>query len=207
MDFKEAESKYFELKGRLEAGTLTAQQFQAQVGELRVQDEEGRYWAIDGGTGGWLCYDGTNWVAAQPPAGVSSLAPAARAPAPPRRGGPPIVLIGAVAVAVLLCLVSLCGGWYVLNRPGAGPEEEAAAISEEAAESIADELIAEEFPDLEDAEKTVGSYENPAGTDFWTVTYRREVETQVEGQTYTIPRIVVVSVDKDTGESIAAVSD
>ena len=118
-----------------------------------------------------------------------------------------MVLIGAVAVAVVLCLVSLCGGWYVLNRPSGGPEEEAAVVSQEEAESIADELIAGEFPDLVDAEKIIGSYENPAGTDFWTVTYREDVETQVEGQTYTIPRIVVVSVDKDTGDTIAAVSD
>jgi hypothetical protein len=206
MDFKEAESKYFESKGRLDGGTLTPEQFQAQVRELSVQDEEGRYWAIDAGTGGWLCYDGTNWVPSQPPPGVSSLAPPARAAAPPQRRAP-LLVIGAVAVAAVLCLVSLCGGWYVLNRPSAGPEEEAAVVSQEEAESIADELIAEEFPDLADAEKTMGSYENPAGTDFWTVTYRKDVETQAEGQTYTIPRIVVVSVDKDTGDSIAAVSD
>ena len=44
MNFQEAESKYFELKGRLNSGKLTAEQFRAEVGELRIQDEEGRYW-------------------------------------------------------------------------------------------------------------------------------------------------------------------
>jgi len=204
MDFKEAESKYFELRGRLEAGALTLEQFQAQVGQLRVQDAQGRYWAIDAVTGGWLFHDGANWVPAQPPAGVSPLVPPAATSAP-RQGGVPILLIGAVAVAIVLCLVALGGAGLVLSRSG-GVEDEA-VISQEQAEGIADDLVAEEFPDLEDAERTIGSYENPTGTLFWTVTYRREVQTQVEGQTYIIPRIVVVSVDKQTGETIAAVSD
>ena len=101
MDFKGAQSKYFELKGRLEAGTLMTEQFQAQVDQLRVQDGQGRHWAIDARSGGWLLYDGANWMPAQPPDGVSPLAPPTY-PDAPRRGGVPILAIGAVAVAVLL---------------------------------------------------------------------------------------------------------
>ena len=204
MDFKEAESKYFELKGRLEAGALTPEKFQTQVGQLRVQDEQGRYWAIDAATGGWLLYDGANWVPAQPPAGVSPLVPPA-AKSVPRRGGVPILLIGAVAAAALLCLVALGGAGLILSRSG-GVEDEA-VVTQKEAEGMADDLIGEQFPDLRGAERTIGSYENPAGAEFWTVTYRREVETQVEGQTYIIPRIVIVSVDKETGESVAAASN
>jgi len=208
MDFKEAESKYFELKGRLEAGALTLEQFQAEVGQVRVQDDQGRYWAIDAPGGGWLCYDGANWVSAQPPAGVATLAPPAPAAAP-RRGGRSVPLIGAVAVAVLMCLVALCGGGLILTRSGggAGAGEEADVISQEEAEGIADDIITEEFSDLEGAGRIIGSYENPAGTEFWTVTYRREVETQVEGEKYSIPRVVIVSVDKETGETVVAVSN
>lgn len=204
MDFKEAESKYFELKGRLEAGALTPEEFQTEVGQLRVQDEQGRYWAIDAVTGGWLFHDGANWVPAQPPAGVSPLVPPAATSAP-RRGGVPILLIGVVAAAALLCLVALGGAGLILSR-SSGVEDEA-VVTQEEAEGMADDLIAEEFPDLESAEKTIGSYENLAGTEFWTVTYRREVETEVEGETYTVPRIVIVSVDKETGQSLAAVSN
>jgi hypothetical protein len=207
MDFKEAESKYFELKGRLEAGALTLEQFQSQVGQLRVQDAQGRYWAIDARSGGWLHYDGASWVPSQPPEGVSPLVPPAPVPVP-RRGGPPVLLIGGLAIAVILCLVALGGAGLIFTRPGGGPEggEEAAAISEEEAERLADDIISEQFPDLKDAEKTIGSYENPAGTEFWTVTYSREVEKESGGQTYTIPQIVIISVDKDTGETTAAVS-
>ncbi len=208
MDFKEVESKYFELKGRLESGALTAEQFLAQVRELRVQDDQGRYWAIDAPSGNWLCYDGSNWVPAQAPAGVSPLAPPARIPAPGRRGGP-MLLVALVAVAVVMCLVALGGGLLVLSRPDGDGEEaaETAAISRDEAERIADDIITEEFPDLEGAARTTESYQNPAGTDFWTVTYRQDVEAQAGGETYTIPRVVIVSVNKDTGESEVAVSD
>jgi hypothetical protein len=207
MDFTEAESKYFELRGRLESGALTPEQFQAQVGQLRVQDEQGRYWAIDARSGAWLLYDGANWVPSQPPAGVSPAASPAPPPVP-RRGGPPVLLIGAVAVVILLCVIALGGAGLILSRPGGGPEggEEAAVITQEEAETIADDFIAGQFPDLEDAEKTITSYQNLTGTEFWTITYRREVQKESGGQTYTIPRIVIVSVDKETGETTAAVS-
>jgi len=113
-------------------------------------------------------------------------------------------LIGAAAVAVFLCLVALGGAVLILSRPDG--VEDRVVISQEEAGRIADDLIAEQFPDLEGAERTMGSYENPAGTEFWTVTYRRDVQAQVEGETYVIPRVVVVSVDKETSETIAAVS-
>ncbi|TKJ31038.1 MAG: hypothetical protein CEE40_03020 [Chloroflexi bacterium B3_Chlor] len=204
MDFKEAQSKYAEVKGRLEAGTLSPEQFQAQVGQLRVQDGQGRYWAIDARSGGWLLYDGADWTPAQPPDGVSPLAPPTY-PHTPGRRGVPIRVIGAVAVAALLCLVALGGGGLILSRSRGVRDE--AVISQEQAGRIADHLIGEQFPDLRGAERTLASYENPAGAEFWTVTYRRQVQIQVEDGTYTIPRIVIVSVDKNTGQTSAAVSD
>lgn len=119
-----------------------------------------------------------------------------------------MLLIGALAVAVLLCLVAVGGAAIIFTRSGGGKggTEETAAISREEAERIADDLVADRFPDLKGAEKSVGSYENPAGTGFWTVTYRQDAQAELEGVTYDIPNIVIVSVDKDTGEAIAAVS-
>jgi hypothetical protein len=209
MDFKEAESKYFELKGRLDAGALTAEQFRAAIAELRVQDSEGRHWAVDGQSGGWLMYDGTRWVPSQPSGGVTPPPPQVRAAARPTKGGPsPVLLIGAVALAAVLCLVALGGAGLILTRGpgGAGGNEELLAISQQEAESIADDLIAQDFPDMADAEKTVGSYENLAGSQYWTITYRKDGEAELEGVTYEIPNLVIVSVDKETGEAIAAVS-
>jgi hypothetical protein len=208
MDFQEAESKYFELKGRLAAHKLTAEQFRAEVAELRVQDDEGRYWAVDARTGSWLMYDGTKWVPRQPPGSAAAPPPPPEAIAPRRAGGRrPLLLIGALAVAAVLCLVALGGAGLILARSGGvggGEGEEVAAVSQQEAEKIADELVADEFPDIVDAEKTLGSYENPAGIEFWTVTYRLDVQAELDGATYELPNVVIVSVDQDTGEAIAA---
>ncbi len=209
MDFKEAESKYFELKGRLDSGALTAEQFRAAITELRVVDSEGRHWAVDGRSGGWLLYDGTQWVPSQPPGAVTPPPPPARTAAPPPRGvRTPVLLIGAVALAAVLCLVALGGAALILTRSpgGGGGDEEPVAISQQEAESIADDLIADEFPEMADAEKTMGSFENLAGSQYWTVTYRKDGEAQLDGVTYEIPNLVIVSVDKETGEAMAAVS-
>jgi len=209
MDFKEAESKYYELKGQLDAGAMTAEQLRAAVAELRVQDSEGRHWAVDGRSGGWLLYDGTQWIPSQPPGGVSAPPPPARAAAPRVRGGrSPVLLIGAVAAAAVLCLIALGGAGLILTRSSGstGGDEKPVGISQQEAESIADDLIAQEFPDMTDAEKTVGSFQNLAGSQYWTITYRKDGEAELEGVTYEIPNLVIVSVDKETGEAIAAVS-
>jgi hypothetical protein len=209
MDFKEAESKYYELKGRLDAGALTPDQFAGEVANLRIQDDQGQYWTVDAATGGWLRYDGSKWV----PARASGSAPPsprpASAPAPRRKGGPGAVLVvGALAVAAVLCLVALGGAGIILTRSGGetGGVQEPSAVSQEEAETIADDLISAQFPDMEGAEKVMSSYQNAAGTKFWTITYRRDAQAESGGQTYQIPNIVTVSVDQETGEAIAAVS-
>lgn len=209
MDFKHAESKYFELKGRLDAGALAPDQFAEEVAKLRVQDDKGQYWTVDAATGGWLQYDGSKWVPARaagsPPSGPRPPA----APAAGRKGGPrTVLLIGALAVAAVLCLVALGGAGLILARSGGetGGVQEPAAVSQQEAEAIADDIISVQFPDMEDADRVTSSYQNAAGTKFWTVTYRKDAQAEFEGQTYEIPSIVIVSVDQDTGEAIAAVS-
>jgi len=209
MDFKEAESKYYELKGRLDAGALTPDQFAEEVAKLRIQDDQGRYWTVDAATGGWLQYDGSKWVPARAPGSVPPSPRPPSAPAPRRKGGPGgVLVVGALAMAAVLCLVALGGAGLILSRSGGetGSVEEPSAVSQEEGETIADDLISEQFPHMEDAEKVIGSYQNAAGTKFWTVTYRKDAEAEFEGVTYEIPNVVIVSVDQETGEAIAAVS-
>ena len=209
MDFKEAEGKYYGLKGRLDSGALTPDQFIEEVAKLRIQDDQGQYWMVDAATGGWLQYDGSKWVPARAP---GSAPPSPRPPAgsaPRRKGGPSAVLVvGALAVAAVLCLVALGGAGLILARSGGetGGVQEPSAISQEEAETIADDLISERFSHMEGAEKVMSRYQNAAGTKFWTFTYRQDAQAEFEGLTYEIPNVVIVSVDQDTGEAIAAVS-
>jgi len=209
MDFQEAESKYFELKGRLNSGRLTEEQFQAEVARLRIHDDEGRYWTVDARSGGWLLYDGTRWVPAQPPGSAAAPPPPPSAAPSGRKGGSsPVFLVGALAVAAVLCLVALGGAVILLSRTGGadGTAAEPAAVTQGQAERIADDLVIKEFPEMKGAEKTLGSFQNPAGTRFWTVTYRQDVQAELEGVSYRIPNVVIVSVDQETGEPVVAVS-
>ncbi len=109
----------------------------------------------------------------------------------------------------MLCVVALGGAGFILSRFGGvtgGEEGGPSVVSQQEAERIADELVAKSFPDLIGAEKTMGSFQNPAGTKFWTVTYRRDVQVELQGTRYEIPNLVIVSVDKDTGEALVSVS-
>ncbi|MDE3091728.1 MAG: hypothetical protein KGJ80_20335, partial [Chloroflexota bacterium] len=65
--FRQAEDKYFLLKGRLEMKRITRKQFDAELKQLMFQDAQGRYWMIGADSGKWNVYDGRSWVEAPPP--------------------------------------------------------------------------------------------------------------------------------------------
>jgi hypothetical protein len=67
VDFQEADRRYDEIKGRHQAGTLTDEEFDEQLKQLMVQDEEDRWWVKSRTTGEWHYYDGTNWIKDTPP--------------------------------------------------------------------------------------------------------------------------------------------
>lgn len=75
MDFDEAERRFYELKGRLDTGRITPQDYQAALRELKVVTPEGRTWMIGGQTGRWYHFVGGSWVQGEP-----------RRPAPPPQG-------------------------------------------------------------------------------------------------------------------------
>lgn len=74
------------------------------------------------------------------------------------------------------------------------------------AAKIAGDVIAKDFPDMVDAEQSVQSYQSE-GREFYEVAYGKMVEYQTGGGMRSAPRIVVVTVDRNTGETIVAVSD
>ncbi len=103
MNFQDAEKTYGDLKTQHDAGKLSDSTFEAEVGKLRMQDAQGRWWQIGVQTGEWYMHDGQKWNKAKPP--VASTAP----------GEPPTPEITAV-----------------IPRPGARPKAAAPAQTEPA---------------------------------------------------------------------------
>lgn len=64
--FKKAEDEFFMLKGRLSAGRITQEEFEASLKGLMTQDAEGRYWIIGADSGKWYVHNGESWVEGQP---------------------------------------------------------------------------------------------------------------------------------------------
>ncbi|MDQ3965676.1 MAG: hypothetical protein M3246_04365, partial [Actinomycetota bacterium] len=67
VNFQEADRRYAELKRQLDAGTISTEEFDTQLRQLMVQDEEGRWWAKSRKTGEWNYHDGSAWVRGTPP--------------------------------------------------------------------------------------------------------------------------------------------
>jgi hypothetical protein len=67
VDFEQARAEYTRLRQAYDSRQISAEEYGRRVQALQVRDASGGYWAIDGNTGGWLRYDGSNWVPGQPP--------------------------------------------------------------------------------------------------------------------------------------------
>lgn len=80
MNFEQARAEYSRLRQAYDQRQISAEEYGRRVQSLQVQDN-GTYWAIDGNNGGWLRYDGSNWVPGQPPI--------PQGPPPGQFGGPP----------------------------------------------------------------------------------------------------------------------
>jgi hypothetical protein len=64
--FREIEDLYKDLKDRLAAGEISADDMKAELKKMMVHDEDNRYWMIGNKTGGWYVYDGSSWKADNP---------------------------------------------------------------------------------------------------------------------------------------------
>jgi hypothetical protein len=108
MNFQEAEKTYKDLRAQHDAGKLSDSTFEAEVGKLRMQDAQGRWWQIGVQTGEWYMHDGQKWNKAKPPVqapatettqspeitaviprpvAARAAAPAKAEPAPKKNGG------------------------------------------------------------------------------------------------------------------------
>jgi hypothetical protein len=67
LSFQEADRRYVEIRRCYEAGDLTDEEFDEELKQLMVQDQEGRWWVKSRTTGDWHYYDGTTWIKDTPP--------------------------------------------------------------------------------------------------------------------------------------------
>ena len=85
MTVEEMERQFFELKGKLDVGVVTEEEFKALAQKLRFQDQQGRWWMLGAQSGKWYSYDGARWIPGQPPTDVPSPAAPVAAPIAPAR--------------------------------------------------------------------------------------------------------------------------
>ena len=65
--FKNAEKEFRHLRDEFNRKSLSELDFKKKLKELRLQDEQGRFWTIGAQTGKWYCFDGDDWLEATPP--------------------------------------------------------------------------------------------------------------------------------------------
>ena len=70
MNVADMERRFFELKGRLDLGTINEGEFKAELEKLRFEDKQGRWWMIGAQSGKWYMFDGVRWLPAQVPVDV-----------------------------------------------------------------------------------------------------------------------------------------
>jgi hypothetical protein len=67
MSVAEMERRFYELKGKLDVGAISEEEFKTEVEKLRFQDAQNRWWMIGAQSGKWYMYNGTRWIPGLPP--------------------------------------------------------------------------------------------------------------------------------------------
>jgi len=65
--FRIAENDFSRLRKMFIRGEISREQFAESLRQLRLIDDEGKYWMIGAQTGKWYYYDGKNWIQSEPP--------------------------------------------------------------------------------------------------------------------------------------------
>ncbi len=67
MNFVDVENEFKRLKRDFDKGVLTKDKYLAQLEDLKIQDEHGKWWIVGSETGQWHYHDGETWVPGDPP--------------------------------------------------------------------------------------------------------------------------------------------
>jgi hypothetical protein len=65
--FKDVEAVFSRMKRRFHGGEISQREFIDGLKQLRIKDEEGRFWMIGPQSGKWYYFEGKDWVQSSPP--------------------------------------------------------------------------------------------------------------------------------------------
>jgi hypothetical protein len=65
--FRELEAAFNSLIRKFREAKISKKEFIDSLKELRLKDDQGRFWMIGARSGKWYCYQGNDWVQAKPP--------------------------------------------------------------------------------------------------------------------------------------------
>jgi len=65
--FKNVEKEFKQLRKKFRLKNISELEFKKRLKDLRLQDQDGRFWTIGAQTGRWYYFDGNDWVESKPP--------------------------------------------------------------------------------------------------------------------------------------------
>jgi hypothetical protein len=72
--FREAEATFSLLREKFEQQKISPQEFADSLKQLRIKDDEGRFWVIGAQSGKWYAFENGEWVEAKPPSQMEKKA-------------------------------------------------------------------------------------------------------------------------------------
>jgi hypothetical protein len=72
--FREAEAAYSVLRERFKEKKISPQEFTDSLKQLRIKDDEGRFWVIGAQSGKWYAFERGEWIEAKPPSQLEKKA-------------------------------------------------------------------------------------------------------------------------------------
>jgi hypothetical protein len=72
--FREAEATFSLLREKFKEKRISPQEFADSLKQLRIKDDEGRFWVIGAQSGKWYAFENGEWIEAKPPSQLEKKA-------------------------------------------------------------------------------------------------------------------------------------
>lgn len=72
--FREAEATFSLLREKFQEKRISPQEFADSLKQLRIKDDEGRFWVIGAQSGKWYAFENGEWIEAKPPSQMEKKA-------------------------------------------------------------------------------------------------------------------------------------